>query len=185
MQPDEWSSSISISPAASDLPSLSIGLLGHLHEGTLSSSHLGKLLITCINHSEKRETASPTAYTKCCSYSDKYLFLAKQKQKHNMKMGRNTLEMGDLNSIPPGKWKDLSADLHLQVSPWTAKLPNKERRKVLQNDYKKLYVGTPALSTDKDSRFPAHRVGSILDLVSSLSSSILCCHDDVICDSIF
>lgn len=75
-----------------------------------------------------------------------------------MKMGRNTLEMGDLNSIPPGKWKDLSADLHLQVSPWTAKLPNKKRRKVLQNDYKKLYVGTPALSTDKDSRFPAHRV---------------------------
>lgn len=33
-------------------------------KGTLSSSHLRMLLIPCINHSEKTETASPTAYMK-------------------------------------------------------------------------------------------------------------------------
>lgn len=52
-------------------------------------------------------------------------------------MGRNTLEVGDLNPIPPGKWKDLSVDPLPQANLWTAKLLNKKRRKDLQIDFKK------------------------------------------------
>lgn len=70
-------------------------------------------------------------------------------------MGRNTLEKGDLNPIPPGKWKDPSADPLPQASPWTAKLPKKKRRKDLQIGYKKQDVGTPAVSIAKGSRLPA------------------------------
>ena len=50
------------SPAvsASDLPTLSTGLLGHLNKGVLSYSQLRMLLIMCIKYSEEAEAASPT-----------------------------------------------------------------------------------------------------------------------------
>lgn len=50
--------------AASDLPTLSTGLLGLLNKGALSSSRLRMLLITCIKYSEEAEIASPTAHVK-------------------------------------------------------------------------------------------------------------------------
>lgn len=147
--------------AASDLPTLSTGLLGPLNKGALSSSRLRMLLITCIKYSEEAEIASPTAHVKALfaalTMLNIYAMLNRRKS-----TGENSQEhLGNGRSgVPPHQtveWSECWSSPP-QVSPQTAKLPNKKRRKVLQTGYKKWDGGTPAPNLAKVSRHPARRV---------------------------